>query len=122
MNSASDKPVSDSPWFWLLLFGAMALAMAAVIEPKFSKRHERLERMHQARSRAAARSAAGEEWPGGQSSMDDADDANLPAETAEPSGGGSLRPLMFVIAGLMVLALIGMVIGNARRRKRLIDG
>lgn len=46
--------------FWLLLFGSTALILLAVIEPKFARRQERLERMSQSRSRATQAIAATE--------------------------------------------------------------
>src|SRR5258708_6772607 len=70
MTTTRSKPVSDSAWFWVLLFGSMGLAMLATIEPKFAKRYERLERMHQARTQAALRSATGRSAVGGSAASD----------------------------------------------------
>lgn len=43
----------DSPWAWLLLFGAAAVLGLLTIAPKYNRREARLERAYQARERAA---------------------------------------------------------------------
>ena|SRR5258708_879866 len=108
MTTTPLKPLTDSPWFWLLLFGSMALAMLAAIEPKFTRRYQRLERMHQARNQVALRSAASQGEPV----------AEVGDDSAEPialnSGGGTLRPIMFFLAAMMFAAVLAMAI--LRRR------
>jgi hypothetical protein len=108
MTTTPAKPLSDSPWFWLLLFGSMALAMLTAIEPKFTRRYERLERMHEARNQVALRSAASH----GEQVAEAGDDSAEPI--ALNSGGGTLRPIMFVLAGLMFAAVLAMAV--LRRR------
>ncbi len=44
---------ADSPWAWLLLFGAAAALGLLAIAPKYNRREARLERAYQARERAA---------------------------------------------------------------------
>jgi MYXO-CTERM domain-containing protein len=41
--------VTDSPWFWLGLFGLAAFLALVAIGPKFQRRHARLELQSQAR-------------------------------------------------------------------------
>lgn len=94
-NSPPPQPTTDSPLFWLLLFGSTALIMLAVIEPKFAKRQERLERMSQSRVRAAQNIAAGDTKPR------DPDDAATPRWEAERRP--TLQPLILFI-GFVVLA------------------
>ncbi|HVC93251.1 MAG TPA: hypothetical protein VND64_06145 [Pirellulales bacterium] len=108
MTTTPHKSLSDSPWFWFLLFGSMALAMLTAIEPKFTRRYERLERMHQARNQVALRTAA----PHGEQEADVGDDPVEPI--ALNSGGGTLRPIMFFLAGLMFAAVLAMAV--VRRR------
>lgn len=69
---ARPLPATDSPWFWVFLFGSAGLLLLAVIEPKFAARQERIERMQQTRQRVAAQGtadepdrAAGEAWERG---------------------------------------------------------
>lgn len=48
----SDKaPITDSPWFWVLLFSAVGLVLLAVFSGQISKRQARLDRQYQARDR-----------------------------------------------------------------------
>lgn len=94
-------PITDSPWFWLLLFGGVALVMLTAIEPKFSRRQERLDRMQQ--SRQLGRPVA----PGG----DDADSS--PAPLWQPTRRANLRPLMLFLASILAGAIVVM---HLRRR------
>jgi hypothetical protein len=45
------SPLTDSPWFWVLAFSAMALGALLAIGPKYGGRQARLERQYQARER-----------------------------------------------------------------------
>jgi hypothetical protein len=47
-------PVTDSPWFWVMMFSTMALAALLAIGPKYGGRQARLERQYQARERIVA--------------------------------------------------------------------
>ena len=92
--------LSDSPWFWLLLFGAAAVAALAAIGPKHVRRQERLVRMQAAREwvqmDAVAKSADG--------SATAPDDSALPA--IEPPQV-SVRPLMMFLASALFVAAPG---------------
>jgi hypothetical protein len=50
---AAARPASDSPWFWVYLFGTAALVALAIINPKFNSRQAQIEREYQGRTRAA---------------------------------------------------------------------
>lgn len=104
-------PLSDSPLFWLLLFGGAALFAVALIEPKFAQREARIERMYQARQKVAARSQAGEAGQGGTAAHDSARKAA--AESDSPTPIVSLRSLMLLLATLLVAA--SLVHGFVRR-------
>lgn len=86
--------------FWLLLFGSTALVMLAVIEPKFAKRQERLERMSQSRGRAAQAVASG----------NTASDPSVYAESPRwhATQRPTLRPLIFFIALVLLAASLVM--------------
>jgi hypothetical protein len=102
--------LSDSPLFWFLLFGGVAIFAAALIQPKFAQREARLERMYQARQQAAARmnarSAAGQGAAQAIGSGRDDQDPGAAEQLAdEPIV--SLRSLMLLLAAVMVAASIG---------------
>jgi hypothetical protein len=101
-------PVTDSPWFWLMLFGSVALVMLAAVEPKFARRQERLERMQQSRQsgRSAERAAGGD---------------SEPSQTPfwQPSHRTSLRPLMLFLAALLA---VGIIVLNVRRKRAMAEG
>jgi hypothetical protein len=44
-------PITDSPWFWVLVFSLMGLGALVAIGGKYSQRQSRLERQYQARER-----------------------------------------------------------------------
>jgi hypothetical protein len=53
--SLNDKPpITDSPWFWVLLFSIVGLIALGGISGQYGKRQARLERQYQARERIAA--------------------------------------------------------------------
>ncbi|HEX4132885.1 MAG TPA: hypothetical protein VHZ24_22820 [Pirellulales bacterium] len=78
---------ADSPWFWVLIFGAAALVALAAIAPKHQQRQARLERMAQQRERQQFGENA------------------APIETAEPTEN-SLRPLFLTLAAILAIAAI----------------
>ena len=47
--------VTDSPWFWVLLFALMALVLLVAIGRKYERRQANIERNYQGRSRVAER-------------------------------------------------------------------
>ncbi|HEV3022630.1 MAG TPA: hypothetical protein VGX76_09180 [Pirellulales bacterium] len=108
MTEARAKPLTDSPWFWLLLFGSMAMAMSVAVQPRFARRYERLERMHQARVQVALRSnTLVGETPDGQGESP-AEDSTL------NSSGGSLAVLRYVLAGLIFLSALVLIVTRRR--------
>lgn len=57
MNAAPEElrrpPITESPWFWLALFGGVGLLGVMVIGPKWVLRTARIERMQGTRERVA---------------------------------------------------------------------
>jgi hypothetical protein len=44
-------PITDSPWYWVLLFSVVSLGAIAAIQVKYGRRQANLERQYQARER-----------------------------------------------------------------------
>jgi hypothetical protein len=103
-------PITDSPLFWLLLFGSVGLVMLTAVEPKFAKRQERIERMQQ--SREFARQPRDQTADAGQSFEQSA------TQVWQPVRQATLRPLMVFLAGML---MAGMVIMHLRRRKAIAE-
>ena len=53
-NPQSHLPLSDSPWFWILLFSLVALALLVVFGDKYRQRQTQLERQFQSKERREA--------------------------------------------------------------------
>jgi hypothetical protein len=51
MHVTSKPPLTDSPWFWVLLFSVVGLVSLVVISGQYGKRQARIERQYQARER-----------------------------------------------------------------------
>jgi hypothetical protein len=49
----SQRPITDSPWFWAYLFGTAALVALALAGGKYGPRQAQIEREFQGRQRAA---------------------------------------------------------------------
>jgi hypothetical protein len=47
------SPITDSPWFWVLIFSCVGLIALGAISGQYGKRQARLERQYQARERVA---------------------------------------------------------------------
>lgn len=105
----SPKPLADSPLFWLLLFASAALVMLAVVQPKFAQREARLERMYHSRGRAAERSPPNAARQPSDPREFEADEY-VPAEPIV-----TLRPLMFLLSGVVLAAWIALAV--LRRRQ-----
>jgi hypothetical protein len=55
----SDKaPITDSPWFWVLLFSLMGIVALVAISGQYGKRQARLEKQYQARERVVENAVA----------------------------------------------------------------
>ena len=55
MEVPQGPPLTDSPWFWVLVFSLMALGALVAMGPKYSRRQTAIERNYQARERIAER-------------------------------------------------------------------
>jgi hypothetical protein len=98
----SRPPITDSPWFWVLMFSLMGILALATISGQYGKRQARLERQYQARERVAT---AGPEGAAHTSPRPyaTADDTLIP-----------LWPMAVVLGGVAVLATGMLVRGRLR--------
>lgn len=109
----SPQPLSDSPLFWLLLFGGTALVAIVLIEPKFAKREERLERMYHARQRVAAQAQNGQPGQGG--AAPDRQVENLAPPVASQAPMVSLRSLGLALACVLLAAAFALALLRRHR-------
>jgi hypothetical protein len=56
----ANAPITDSPWFWLLVFCAAGLLFLAAIWPRYAARQRRLEMQYRAREEILHRQATGD--------------------------------------------------------------
>lgn len=97
-------PLTDSPLFWLCLFGVVALAALIVVGPRYARRQGQLQQRLEARERIARQAAERT----GAVKASDADAA--PPAARQPS----LRPLFLAIAGLVAIVAIGLLVRRLR--------
>jgi hypothetical protein len=103
-------PVTDSPWFWLLVFSSMALAALLAIGGKYGQRQARMERQYQARERVAT-GARGDEAVA--STEDGA--ARRPYATPDVTLI-PLWPLKVIFAAIAAVAAVMLFWGRGRGR------
>jgi hypothetical protein len=94
-----DRRLTDSPWFWLLVFSLFALVGIAVISPKYDRRQGQIEGRFLGREQAAAERAR---RAAGLPAKDLAAEAGEPAMTAMTPGRRliPLWPVMIAVAGV----------------------
>jgi hypothetical protein len=98
-------PITDSPWFWVLIFSLMGILALAAISGKYGKRQAGIERQYQARERVAT---AGPEGA--------AQTAPRPYATADDT----LIPLwpLVVVLGLIAISATAMLVRGRLREVR----
>jgi len=87
--------VTDSPWFWVLLFAVAGMLSLLVISSKYSKRQGRLELQYQAHQEKARRQVEG---------VPSAREAGEEGDMAPPPAGELIIPLWPLVT---LLAAIG---------------
>jgi len=113
-------PITDSPWFWALLYSAVPLVFLTIMSGKYGERQSRLERQYQGRVRAAEadapEAAAADEVPALDATGDE------PAEGRRPFSSPEnmlipLLPLILVFLAIAAFAAV-MLIREQRRLQR----
>jgi hypothetical protein len=95
MQPPTARPITDSPWFWALVFSAAGLVCVLVIMPQYEKRQRRLEMQYMAREEILRRQAEGEPA---------AREAGQEGEAAPPAVGELIIPI-WPLASLCVAGM-----------------
>ncbi|HEY4723947.1 MAG TPA: hypothetical protein VII92_18990 [Anaerolineae bacterium] len=103
-------PITDSPWFWLLVFSVVGIGALAAISGKYGRRQANIERQYQARERIAQ----GDTISGDADTAQDGDSASRRSYSMP---GETLIPLWPLAVGLGAIALFAAVM-LARERGR----
>lgn len=107
---SASGPITDSPWFWVLLFAAMGLVMLSVMAPKYAQRQTQIEQQYQGREWARQKALSPKREPGVTFST--------PGHTVIP-----LWPLRAIAAAVLVIAAVALVMRKrARERHKFYDG
>ena len=88
-------PITDAPWFWLLVFSSTALVALLAIGPKYGRRQQGVERKFEARRETARR--VHEREAGGST--------ELRPTTIEPGERHLLIPLWGLVGSVGVVML-----------------
>jgi hypothetical protein len=104
MEPQARPPITDSPWFWVMMFSLMALGALVAIGGKYGQRQSAIERQYQARERVAEQQAAGNNLTGIERSV-----AEDPARREFASPGSTLVPLWPLAVLLVFVALLAVV-------------
>jgi hypothetical protein len=99
-TSPARQPITESPWFWVYLFGTAALIALFFAGNKFGPRQAQIEREYQARTRATQR------LNGQEPSVE----LSTPERTLV-----TLQPLWYVVA---VVTIVGWLLFWRSRRRQ----
>lgn len=107
-------PITDSPWFWAMLFCAAGMMFLLAMWPRYAARQRRLEMQYLAREEIVRRGAAGE-----RAAREPGDEGEAP-----PPAVGELIipiwPLWLPLAALFAVSVI--LLWQSRRRRAIADG
>ncbi len=109
-NSAVSAPsIADSPWFWMLIFSCMGLAVLATAWPKYVRRQARIELQYHASQEITRRRVQGEAA------------ARVPGDEGEavPPAAGELIISLWPIALVLLLAASASAVMLRRSRRAL---
>ena len=109
MSPEEKPPITDSPWFWLLLFSAVGLLALGAISGQYGKRQARLERQYQARERIQ-NDEIGEEAAADPARRD----YSSPEKTLVP-----IWPLAVLLGGVIVFSAVMLRRDHQRRPHEL---
>jgi hypothetical protein len=104
---ASRPRLTDSPWFWLLIFANAALVGLTLIGPKYDRRQGAIERRYEARQEIARRAQEGspeEANPSAGAAEGPGDEYTLPGNSAR------IVPLRSLAVALVLLNALAIVV------------
>jgi hypothetical protein len=111
MDACERSSLTDSPWFWVMMFSLMALGALAAIGGKYGQRQATIERQYQARTRVAELRA---------NENNSTDDTRTDQQTAPrdfATSGDPLIPLWPLAVVLVLVALFaGLMLVRGRGR------
>ena len=107
MSDAQQKlpSVTETPWFWLMLFSLAGLAAVATIGPKFDRREQSIETKFHARERGLGRESVAQE-------------ADAPAQIPVWDPIFTLGPIAAVLGGVALVSMVGVI--RFHRRKWIV--
>jgi hypothetical protein len=99
MSESNKAPpsVTETPWFWLMLFSLAGLAAVATIGPKFDRREQSIETKFHARERGLGREAV------------EPVDENTPAQVPQWNPIFTLAPIVGVLGLVALASMIGVL-------------
>jgi cytoskeletal protein RodZ len=93
MSTSSRPPLSDSPWFWLYVFGTAGIVALLWMSPKFGARQSQLDRQFEGRRHIMSQPA----------------DVAAARPFSNPERrAGSLRPLYWIMLAALVAGWIAL--------------
>jgi hypothetical protein len=110
-------PITDSPWFWAMVYSAVPLVALALLSGKYAARQSQLERQYQGRQRMAD-GAASETAPAETNAL--AGDAE--AESRPFSSPDDTLISLIPLVAIFALCAIGSAVMLYRERRRLGHG
>jgi hypothetical protein len=114
--------LTDSPWFWLLVFANAALLGVALIGPKYNQRQGAVERRFEARREIARRAlahSASENAPDDTASNETASNETAPDESLPLDNSAHIVPLLPLALVLVVVNLLAIVLFAASQVRRM---
>jgi len=111
MSNSPTPTITDSPWFWVMLFCAAGAGILLVVTPRYSKRQTRLEMQYYARQEIARRQVEG------------VDAASPPGEEgdAPPPVGDELLIPLWPLGSLLAIAFVASALMLQRSRRALLE-
>jgi hypothetical protein len=109
MEAPHRPPVTDSPWFWVMIFALMSLGALAAISGKYGRRQAAIERQYQARLRLAEKRAATNNSIAAARHEDQRAEGNPRAFATPANTLITLWPLAAVLVGLALFSFVMLV-------------